>query len=166
MKYRIVDSLTGTQLRQRSQKPLIIVATGAAFGPVRYLLELQTVEIRKAVSNNGQSKPVTGRLSIFLGLHPTDVPSTQKVLDKTKSLGLVDMLEIIQSNQNERRIQGKPQQGYVASHIETKVKKDGASMFVCANEEVAKSIKAATRAVLGSASEQIIMSKRYIEEEF
>lgn len=165
MKYRVVDSIAGPALRQRRLHPWIIVATGAGFGPVRCLLESRIVDALEARSIQDQNGPVLGQLSIFLGLHPTDVPLTVEPLNEARSFGMIDMFEMVQSNEKKHRIQDKLQQGCIASHIETKVKKEGAQIFVCANREAARSIKGAIGRILGLDSEHI-MDERYIEEVF
>ena len=53
LQYRIVDSVTGPHLRQLSShtdKPLIIVATGAGFGPVKCLLQSRIAAARCTTS--------------------------------------------------------------------------------------------------------------------
>ena len=162
MRYRIVDSIAGPTIRQRRRSSWIIVATGAGFGPVRCILESRIMDMR---SIQDQNEPAIGRLSTFLGLHPTDVPLTVEPLDEARALGIIDMIEIVQSNEKKHRIQSKLQQGYIASHIETKVKEQGAQIFVCANSEAAKSIKEAIGRILGPDSEPL-MDQRYIEEIF
>ena len=162
MRYRIVDSIAGPTIRQRRRSPWIIVATGTGFGPLRCFLESRIMDAR---SMQDQNKPAIGRLSIFLGLHPTDVPLTVKTLDAARSCGIIDMLEVVQSNEKKYRIQHKLQQGRVANHIETKVKEEGAQVFVCANSEAAKSIKEAIGRILGPDSEPLV-AERYIEEVF
>ncbi|MDI1486498.1 MAG: hypothetical protein OHK93_005728 [Ramalina farinacea] len=162
MRYRIVDSIAGPTIRQRRLKPWIVVATGAGFGPVRCMLESRIMDAR---SIQDQHEPAIGGLSIFLGLHPTDVPLTVEILEEARSCGVIDMLEIVQSNEKKHRIQHKLQQGRVANHIETKVKEEGAQIFVCANSEAATSIKEAIGRILGPDSEPL-MDERYIEEIF
>ena len=162
MRYRIVDSIAGPTIRQRRRSPWIIVATGAGFGPVRCMLESRIMDAR---SIQNQNEPAIGGLSVFLGLHPTDVPLTVEPMDEARCCGIIDMFEIVQSNEKKHRIQSKLQQGYIASHIETKVKEQGAQIFVCANRDAANSIKEAIGNVLGLDSEDI-MSERYIEEVF
>lgn len=162
MRYRIVDSIAGPTLRRRRRSPWIIVATGAGFGPVRCMLESRIMDER---SIQDQNEPAIGGLSVFLGLHPTDVPLTVEPLDEARSCGIIDMLEIVQSNEKKHRIQHKLQQGRMANHIETKVKEGGAQIFVCANSEAAKSIKEALGRILGPDSEPL-MDERYVEEVF
>ena len=162
MRYRIVDSIAGPTIRQRRLDPWIIVATGAGFGPVRCMLESRIMDAR---SIQDQNEPTPGRLSIFLGLYPTDVPLTVEPLNEARSCGIIDLLEVVQSNEKKYRIQDKLQQGSIAHHIETKIKEQGAHIFVCANSDAARSIKEATGKILGPDSEHI-MDERYVEEVF
>ena len=89
LQYRIVDTVTGPRLRQLSSqtnKPLIIVATGAGFGPVKCLLQSRIAAARCATS----ATPAFEKMSLFLGFYPTDVPLVKQILDEAGELGLID----------------------------------------------------------------------------
>ena len=165
VKYRIVDSMAGPKLRQITQEPVVIVATGAGFGPVRCLLERRIAEARDVVASGGSPKEVIGHLSIFLGLHPSDVPLTKPILDEATAMGFIDMLQIVESNESKIRVHDKLQQDHIAKYLEAKLANEQALVFVCANEAAAKSTRAAFEAILGANTEEIT-GERYIEEVF
>ena len=165
VKYRIVDSMAGPKLRQITQEPVVIVATGAGFGPVRCLLERRIAEARDVVASGGSPKGVIGQLSIFLGLHPSDVPLTKPILDEATAMGIIDMLQIVESNEHKVRVYDKLQQDHIAQYLEEKLANEQALVFVCANEAAAKSTKEAFKAILGANTEEIT-GERYIEEVF
>ena len=165
LKYRLVDALAGPKLRQTMAEPIIVVATGAGFGPIRCLLERRIAEARQVAGSGGNPKQLTGRFSIFLGLHTSDVPLAQPILDEAAALGLIEILQIVESNVNKTRVYDRLREGFVAEHLEAKLTKEQALVFVCANEAAAKSTKMAFREILGPKLEAIT-GERYIEEVF
>ncbi|KAL9629544.1 MAG: hypothetical protein Q9164_006834, partial [Protoblastenia rupestris] len=161
IKYRIVDSVAGATLRcrERSQKPLIAVATGAGFGPVRCLLERR---IAAALELWDQSHP---RVAIFLGLHPSDVQLAKPILEEASRLGLIDMLYVVESNEQKLRVYDKLADEVIAQKVRHKLTQQQASVFVCAGEAAAKSTKGVFESILGIEASKI-MSDHYIEEVF
>ena len=104
LQYRFVDSVTGPRLRHLSvqtDKPFVIVATGAGFGPVECLLQSRIAAARCAKS----AIPAFEKMSLFLGFHPTDIPLVKPTLDDAEELGLTDEWHIVESNPAKRRVQ-------------------------------------------------------------
>ena len=130
---RIVDSVSGPRLRNLSSqtnKPLVIVATGAGFGPVKCLLPSRIAAARYAAS----ATPPFEKMSLFLGFHSTDIPLVKSILDEAGELGLVDELHLVESNPEKKRVQDLLVREDVAGKLKEKLvgEKEG-WIFVCAS---------------------------------
>ncbi|MCJ1257547.1 hypothetical protein MMC24_005373 [Lignoscripta atroalba] len=141
LKYRFVDSLAGDKLRQHHHllAPLIIVATGAGFGPVRCLLQQRIATAKAASAAGGPSPPQRiSKISLFLGLHPTDLPLTTDLLNEAAALNIIDMLSIVPSNNHKVRVYEKLCADGVAQCLRAKVCDQRGVVFVCANRAAAE----------------------------
>ena len=166
LQYRIVDSVTGPRLRQLSSqtdKPLIIVATGAGFGPVKCLLQSRIAAARCATSTTHAFE----KMSLILGFHPTDIPLVKSILDDAGELGLFDGLHIVESNAEKKRVQDLLVREDVAGKFREKLlgEKEG-WVFVCASEGAAKGTRGAFQRVLGMDGNDNFWQERYLEEVF
>jgi nitric oxide synthase oxygenase domain/subunit/sulfite reductase alpha subunit-like flavoprotein len=162
LKYRIVDSVSGPRLRHlcsKRSKPLVIVSTGAGFGPVRCLLQE-----RIAAARRDRSAAQQKNVSLILGFHPTDVPLAKRVLDEATELGIIDMLHIVESNAEKRRVQDSLVREDVASRLKDRLEggESGGWVFVCANEPAARGCRSAFESVMGGRLD----NERYLEEVF
>ncbi|KAK0509489.1 hypothetical protein JMJ35_007883 [Cladonia borealis] len=166
LQYRIVDSVTGPRLRHLSaqtNKPLVIVATGAGFGPVKCLLQSRIAAARCAKS----ATPAFENMSLFLGFHPTDIPLVKPILDDAEELGLIDGLHIVESNPEKKRVQDLLVREDMAGEIRENLlgEKEG-WVFVCASEGAAKGTRGAFQRVLGMDGNENFWAKKYLEEIF
>ena len=148
LQYRIVDSLNGPRLRHLSSqttRPLLIVATGAGFAPVKCLLQS-----RIAAARAYATPAFFEKISLFLGFHPTDIPLVKPILDDARELGLVDELHIVESNHERRRVQDLLVREDVAGRVGEKLLggKGDRWVFVCANEGAARGTRLALRQAL------------------
>lgn len=163
LRYRIVDSPSGPILRKNHQKPFVIVATGAGFGPVRCLLKWRIGIIRNALAAGHPLPSLRPGISLFLGLKPSDMELILDVLNEAMSLNLVDMLDIVLSNPTKRRVydnlRRRPQ------HLRHKLFKREGMAFVCTNESAAKATKSVFEDVLGGRVGELLR-ERYVEEVF
>ena len=166
LQYRIVDSVSGPRLRHlssRSDKPLVIVATGAGFGPVSCLLQSRIAAARCAAS----ATPAFEKMSLFLGFHPTDIPLAKPTLDDAGKLGLVDVLYLVESNPEKKRVQDLLVREDVAGKLREKLLREkGGWVFVCASEGAAKGTRRAFQRVLGRVGNERFWEERYLEEVF
>ena len=165
LRYRIVDSPSGAMLRKNHQKPFIIVATGAGFGPVRSLLQWRISIVRDTLS---QGHPLPSRrassssgISIFLGLKPADMELIVDVLNEAMALNLIDMLYIVLSNPMKERVYDELRRHPVRLR-DTLLKREGVA-FVCSNGDAAVATKGVVEGVLGGCVADVL-GERYVEE--
>ena len=167
VKYRIVDSVAGPSVRSlisdskgnAGNAPLILIATGAGFGPIRNLIKARIAAIQKERANSTASK-----ISIYLGLHPTDVPLVKPTLQVATQLGLTEKVEIVEGNEDKRRVQGALSEN--ADPLKKAVKEQGGHVFVCANEQAAEGIKDVFMRIMPAAWEEGKKPDWYLEENF
>ena len=155
LKYRIVDSKVGPQLRENHLAPMIVVATGAGFGPVRCLLQWRIATARNAIK--------AGCISLFLGFKECDTDLVEDVIKEAQSSGILDVVEIVLSNPAKRRVYDKLRD--YSRHIRGKVVKKQGLVFVCSGSAAAEGTKAMFEEVIGSSVEKLI-GERYLEDVF
>ena len=163
LKYRFIDSVVGSQLRENHLAPMIVVATGAGFGPVRCLLQWRIATARNAIKA-GYSAPLPNKgISLFLGLKECDIDLVKDVIEEAESYGILDMTEIVLSNPAKRRVYDKLRDH--SKHIRGKVVKKKGLVFVCAGSAAAEATKGMFEKVIGSSVEKMI-GDRYLEDVF
>ena len=163
LRYRIVDSPSGSILRKNHLRPFIVVATGAGFGPVRCLLQWRIGTIRDALAM-GQPLPSQGSgISLFLGLKPPDLGLIVDVLNEAMSLNLIDLLDIVFSNPAKRRVYHSLRLS--PRHLRTKLFKQEGMAFICTNQVAAKATKSTFNDICGGRVGEML-GERYVEEVF
>ncbi len=161
LKYRFVDSKVGPQLRENHLAPMVVVATGAGFGPVRCLLQWRIATARNAIKA-GYSSPLAGKgISLFLGLKECDTDLVQDVINEAESYGILDMVEIVLSNPAKRRVYDKLRDH--SKHIRGKIVKKQGLVFVCSGSAAAEGTKSMLEKVIGSSVEKML-GERYLED--
>ena len=161
LKYRFVDSKVGPQLRENHLAPMVVVATGAGFGPIRCLLQWRIATARNAIKA-GYSGPLPNQgISLFLGLKECDKDLIEDVIKEAESYGILDMVEIVLSNPAKRRVYEKLRDH--SKHIRGKVVKKRGLVFVCAGSAAAEGTRSMFEEVIGSSVEKMI-GERYLEE--
>jgi sulfite reductase alpha subunit-like flavoprotein len=163
LKYRIVDSISGPQVRRKHLAPFVIVATGAGFGPVRCLLQWRIAIARDSLAAGKCFQPRGSGISLFLGLKEPDLQLVVDVLKEAISVNLIDMLDIVLSNPEKRRVHDNL--SLAAQHIKSKVIRRKGMVFVCASGAAAKGTKSMFESILGGSVGEVL-SGRYIEEVF
>lgn len=163
LRYRIVDSPSGSILRKNYLRPFIIVATGAGFGPVRCLLQWRMGTIRDALATGHPLSSQGSRISLFLGLKQPDIELILDVLNEAMSFSLIDMLDIVLSSPTKRRVYHSL--GRSPQHLRHKLFKQEGMAFVCTNKVAAKEIKSTFEIILGGRVGEML-GERYVEEVF
>lgn len=158
LRYRLLPSSASSLLALPYTTPLIIIATGAGFAPVRCLLQ-RRIAISRASSSDLQSS-----ISLFLGLKPADVPLLSDVLNEAAAAGLIDSMSIVSSNEGKVRVYDKLLEEATCEKIRQAVDREG-WVFVCTNPEAAKGTRAAFEEVLGEGGIDS-MGGRWVEEIF
>ena len=142
LQYRIVESVSGPRLRDlntQNDKPLVAIATGAGFGPIKCLLQARIAAAHRRIESKG---PIDQTMSLFLGFHHTDVPLAQPILDETSSLGLIDEVHIVESNAEKKRVQDLLVREDMTEMLkESLLQGEGGWVFVCANEQAAMGVR-------------------------
>ena len=167
LQYRIVDSVSGPRLRylsSQTDRPLIIVASGAGFGLVKCLLQSRIAAAARCAAS---AIPAFAKMSLFLGFHPTDIPLVKPILDHAGELGLIDEMHLVESNPEKKRVQDLLVRGDVAGKLREKLLGQNEGwVFVCASEGVAKGTRRACQRVLGMDRNESFWEERYLEEVF
>ena len=163
VKYRVVESTCGPQIRQNHLAPIIVLATGAGFGPVRCLLQWRIALAREASKADRPLPSFNSAISLFLGFKACDLVLVEDVLEEAKALYLVDILEIVVSNPEKRRIHGFIKR-YCEEVREKLLVKHGL-LFVCSNRLAAEGARRVFGDVLGEHIGEKL-GDRYVEEVF
>ncbi len=159
-KYRIVDSVCGPILRKNYDSPFVIVATGAGFGPVRCLLQWR---IATAIAAGQTLPPLRRGVSLFLGLNECDLDLALDVLNEAMALDLLDVLDIVVSNPEKRRVyDGIPR---YAKKVKEKVLGRPGMVFVCSSRAAAEGTRCRMGSVL-CGDVKALLQERYVEEIF
>ena len=165
LRFRIVDSICGDIIRRGQFAPLIIIATGAGFGPVRCLLQQRMAVARDAFAVGRTLSSRGSGISLFLGLQPGDVAMTTDVLNEAAAFGLMDMLCIVPSNKDKVRVYEKLQTDGVVQHLKSKLLDQPGMVFVCTNAAAAKATANIFGKLMGGNIKKTL-GERYVEEVF
>lgn len=160
LKYRIVDSLCAPFMRKNYLSPFLIVSTGAGFGPVRSLLQWR---IATAIAAGHTLAPLKRGISLFLGLKDCDVELTMGVLNEALALDLVEILEVVVSNPEKRRVFDSLWR--CKGMVRDLVGRRKGMVFVCSNKEAAEGTKRVLGGVIGG-NVDALLGERYVEEVF
>ncbi|KAL8765209.1 MAG: hypothetical protein Q9209_007642 [Squamulea sp. 1 TL-2023] len=160
LRYRIVPSSAEILLTTPSTTPLIIVATGAGFAPVRCLLQRRIAESR---SRNYDHK--TG-ISLFLGFKPADVHPFSNILNEAAAAGALSSLSIVSSNAAGVRVYDRLLEDGTKKRLRELVVKKSGWVFICTNLEAAKSTRDVFEDVLEGTGGIDGMADRWVEEIF
>ncbi|MCJ1359909.1 MAG: hypothetical protein MMC33_009912 [Icmadophila ericetorum] len=175
-KIRFVDSISSKKLLPSpddvsnpsvSTKPLIIVATGAGFAPVRSLFQSRVAAALNSDAYYGHrsSRYRTPHISIFLGLRPADFHLVTDVLAEAVALDLVDILSIVPSNPKQLRVYEKLLVNGVRQELKRKLCAQGGRVLVCTMPMTAKETALRFNAVVGGDIKEML-GERYVEEVF
>ena len=162
LKYRIVDSLCGPRLRaaNTSQTPLVIIATGAGFGPVQALLQWR---IASAIAAGRTKAPLKRGVSLFLGMKQCDLDLALGVINEALALDLIDILSVVLSCGGKRRVQDEVER--CAKLMRKRLIKERGVCFVCTNQMAAKGTSRTLQHCL-SRDPAVVLGERYLVEAF
>ncbi|KAL8822009.1 MAG: hypothetical protein Q9191_007200 [Dirinaria sp. TL-2023a] len=135
LRYRMLPSSGASLLDMAPSTPLIMIATGAGFAPVRCLLQRRIAASRNASADTERS------ISLFLGFKPADIPLHSAILNEAAAAGILESLAIVGSNEGKVRIYDRLLEDSTRERVrETLMVKKG-WMFMCTNPEAAKAIR-------------------------
>ncbi len=164
LKVRFVDSISSDRLHDTYLSPLVVVATGAGFGPVRCLLQQRIYSAQNEVkAERGIPAQKKHGISLFLGFKCSDIALTSVILNEATEWKLVDSLCIVPSNAEKVRVHDKLKTADVKRELKAKLLEQNGVVFVCTSPAAAKETKAAFADILeGNVTK--ILGERYVEE--
>ncbi|KAF4507907.1 hypothetical protein G6O67_004355 [Ophiocordyceps sinensis] len=151
-------------------KPLIAFTTGSGIAPLRGLLQARSAIAADRPTASKMMESMMGKtsrgdsISLFLGFKPGDADIISETTREALALELVDMLHMTPSNPERNRAQDKVFKEGVARQIRTKIRDEGASVFVCASKEAADDFARNLEAIVGVASIREVLGERWVEE--
>ncbi|KAI4143806.1 MAG: hypothetical protein L6R39_004437, partial [Caloplaca ligustica] len=107
LRYRLLPSAATTLLDLPPTTPLIIIATGAGFAPVRCLLQRRIASSSSSSSSSSTASHQGqrhGSISLFLGLKPLDIPLVSSTLNAAAAAGVLGSLALVASNEGKERV--------------------------------------------------------------
>ena len=101
-------------------------------------------------------------ITMFVGFRPEDEQIVHDAIDEGVNAGIIDMLYLMPSNKEKRRVQDEVFRDDVSHGIVEKIRK-GASVFVCSNKRAAEDVAVNLTALLGR-DVRDALGDRYVEE--
>ena len=157
--YRFLASSASSLLNLHPNTPLIIIATGAGFAPVRCLLQRRIAASRTSTSDHQSS------IALFLGLKPADVPLFSGILNEAAAAGLMESMSLVSSNEGKVRVYDRFLEEGTREKIRRLIVDSGAWVFLCTNPEAAEGTRKVFEQVLGEGGVDV-MGERWVEEVF
>ena len=154
LRYRLLPSPAATLLTLPPKTPLLILATGAGFAPVRCLLQ------RRIAAPNTSAAAI----SLFLGLKPADVPLFAHILNEAAAAGVLERLCVVGSNEERVRVYDRLREEGMRERVREMVG-EGGWVFVCMSPEAARGTRGVFEEVVGEGGVKG-MGERWVEEVF
>lgn len=154
LRYRLLPSPAATVLSIPPTTPLLVLATGAGFAPVRCLLQ------NRLAAPNPQPS-----IAIFLGLKAADVPLFAPLLNEAAAAGVLQSLVVVGSNEEKVRVYDRVREEGMRERAREMVLGKGGWVFVCMSPEAARGTREAFEEVLGEGGVKE-MGERWVEEVF
>ena len=173
VKFCVMPSAPSLDIIRLENRPLIAIATGSGFAPIRGLLQRRFISINAGrrlsrVEHDlsfATAQPELGLfhsspLSLFIGYKLEDRDIFEETLITGRCGTLVDELVMVPSNPEKTRVQDVLEgNAWVRSNLAE------AAVYVCGAESMVKSTAAVLSRVLG-AEVQNVLGSRYVEEIF
>lgn len=163
LRCRIEESKRQNDILKDSDRPLIAFTTGSGLAPVRHLLQK-----RVAMSQDQRTSPSsceTSPVSLICGFRTEDSEIVCDSIKHAVESGLIDLLSMTPSNLSRYRAQDKLFQGTLKEVVLSKILRDGANVFVCANPSAAKDFGENLSALIGRHPQEAL-GDRYVEDIF
>jgi len=155
LRYRLLPSPAALLLTLSPTTPLIILATGAGFAPVRCLLQRRI----------GAPRTSLATISLFLGIKPADVPLFSDILNEAAAAGVLESLSLVGSNDQKVRLYDRLREEGTREKVREKLIDRAGWVFVCMSPEAARGTRAVFEEVLGEGAVQG-MGEKWVEEVF
>lgn len=111
---------------------MIVVATGSGIAPVTALLQRKVFDMRKADSSAKAS------IDPCIGFSQEDTELMDEIVRPAKEAGLLNILEMVPSNELKERVQDRLLDPKIKEHLVKVLEQPGATIFVCANDAAAE----------------------------
>ncbi|KAF2433829.1 hypothetical protein EJ08DRAFT_583262 [Tothia fuscella] len=167
---RLIDSACGQILRDwNGEVPIILIATGAGFAPVRAFIQRQIVRRRHELQSQPDAPSVATEsasqfpMSIFLGFKECDASIGDALLADAKKLGLVDMVRVVLSNVQKHRIQDEITSVEISSLLKQKIMEQNGMVFICSGQQPAKGIEEALDKLIGGSARKVLGARLIME---
>lgn len=154
--YRLLPSAATTLLTLPPTTPILIIATGAGFAPVRSLLQHR---IATPSHNHGAS------ISLFLGLKHADVSLVAGTLNEAAEKGVLERMVLVGSNEQRVRVQDRLLEEGCRERVRESVVEKGAWVFVCTGVEAVRGVRGAFESLIGEGGVEGL-GERWVEEVF
>ncbi|KAL8725039.1 MAG: hypothetical protein Q9166_007614 [cf. Caloplaca sp. 2 TL-2023] len=169
LRYRLLPSSAASLLTMPSAAPLIIVATGAGFAPVRCLLQRRIAASRmpNSIDHAGERN-----ISLFLGLKAADVQLVSDILNEAAAADVLGSMSIVSSNDGVEdgrkvRVYDRLLEEGTRERLKDMVVERKGWVFVCTNPEAARCTREAFEEVLAGEGGGISgIGERWVEEVF
>ena len=155
-----------TRLRRTGDRDaghIVAFVTGSGFAPMQRLLQMRAQYMRET-REEGEIAAVANRISLFVGFRGEDTKIIHGGIEEAITLGLLDMLVLMPSNERKERAQDKIFQPGIREHVEAKIKK-GAYVFVCANPPAADDFADNLGAILGC-NVRTALGEKYVQDDY
>ncbi|TLD19508.1 Nitric oxide synthase-like protein [Venturia nashicola] len=158
LRCRITESTRQSDMLKDIDRPLIAFTTGSGLAPVRHLLQ-------KRVAMHREEHCETSPVSLICGFRKEDCEIVRESVKDAVESGVIDLLSMTPSNPSRARAQDKLFQENVKDICLSKILRDEANVFVCANPAAAKDFAENLSALLGRHPQQAL-GDRYVEDVF
>ncbi|QDS69801.1 hypothetical protein FKW77_010440 [Venturia effusa] len=163
LRCRIEESKLQSDIVTDFDRPLIAFTTGSGLAPVRYLLQKRVAMCHDEGSSRFPCKmsPVT----LICGFRNEDSEIVRESLKDALESRLIDLLSMTPSNPSKARAQDKVFQDPLKEVLLSKILREEANIFVCANAAAAKDFGENLSALLGRHPKEAL-GDRYFEDTF
>ena len=159
LRYRLLPSSGASLLDMAPSTPLIVVATGAGFAPVRCLLQRRIAASQKPSANTERT------ISLFLGFKPADVLLHSGILNEAAAAGILESLAIVSSNDGKVRVFDKLLEESTRDRVRETLMVRKGWVFMCTNPDAAKAIRGVFDGLLGQGGVDAL-DQRWVEDVF
>lgn len=156
LRCKITESERQSDLVKDTDRPLLAFTTGSGLAPVRHLLQ-------KRIAMRQEQQ--TAQVSLICGFRNEDSEIVSDSVKEAVDSGLIDLLSMTPSNPSKSRAQDKLFEGTLKEQILSKIVRDEANVFVCANSAAAKDFAENLNALLGRHPQEAL-GDRYVEDTF
>ena len=159
----ISDSAPGRILRNATHVPIILIATGAGFAPIRSLLEMRTRQVQ--CSGLGTDQFAQSRMALFLGMRESSFALVVDTISDAAEAGLFDSLVLLPSNSHGVRVQDRLADEGGRREVREKLIDRQGIVYICASPVVVEAVLEVLGEFLGGDAVDVL-GERLVTEAF